>query len=149
MASGDRGWHFCTTADENTTKYNNYMRNFKMQRFENLDAGDTICSLLENMEKIYNRKDAGMLFQYRFGALLGRLTGKPCFRNGIVIWGEKAEEIARLYLTTMENGVDTVNLDSDRMEKSAKEYALCRIHPSSFSCMIRIIDRFKTACGKS
>ena len=114
---GDRGWHFCTTADENTTKYNNYMRNFKMQRFENLDAGDTICSLLENMEKIYNRKDAGMLFQYRFGALLGRLTGKPCFRNGIVIWGEKAEEIARLYLTTMENGVDTVNLDSDRMEK--------------------------------
>lgn len=114
---GDRGWHFCTTADENTTKYNNYMRNFKMQRFENLDAGDTICSLLENMGKIYNREDIGMLLQYRLGALLGRLTGKPCFRNGIVIWGEKAEEIARLYLTTMENGVDTVNLDSDRMEK--------------------------------
>ncbi len=116
-SQGDQGRHFCSMSDEDTGKYTDYMRNFKMQRFENLDAGDTICSLLENMGKIYNREDIGMLLQYRLGALLGRLTGKPCFRNGIVIWGEKAEEIARLYLTTMENGVDTVNLDSDRMEK--------------------------------
>ena len=116
-SQGDQGWHFCSMSDEDTGKYTDYMRNFKMQRFENLDAGDTICSLLENLKEIYNREDAGMLFQYRFGALLGRLTGKPCFRNGIVIWGEKAEEIAQFYLTTMENGVDTVNLDSDRMGK--------------------------------
>lgn len=112
---GDKSWHFYSMSDEDTEKYTDCMRNFDMQRFENLDVEDTMCSLLENLKEIYNQDDVGMLIQYRLGALLGRLTKKPCFQNGILIWGEKAEEIARFYLTTMENGVDTVNLDSDKI----------------------------------
>lgn len=111
----DLRWHFCSMSDKDTTKYSDYMRNFTMMRFHDLDAGDSLGTLLENLEKSYNQNDVGVLLQYRFGALLGRLTGKPCFRTGLVIFGEKSEQVARFYLPTMANDVDTINLDSDKM----------------------------------
>lgn len=114
---GDQSLHFYSVADEDTTKYTDYMRNFRMPRFGNLQAGEIVCTLLENLNGVYAQNDVGMLLHFRFLALLGRLTGTPCFQNGIVICGEKSEEVARHYLVTMANDVDIVNLDSDRMGK--------------------------------
>lgn len=85
---GDKSWHFCSMSDEDTGKYNDYMENFTLHRYEDLEAGDTLGSLLENLKKLYNQEDVGMLLQYRFNALLGRLTGKSCFRTGLSLYGE-------------------------------------------------------------
>lgn len=107
--------HFYTMTDEDTSKFSAYMKRFFMPRFVELDMNDTLCSLMDSIEQLGDLSIVGVLLLSRFSALFGRLTGKNCFRTGMVIWGERAEEIARCFLRTMTNDVDTVNLDSDRL----------------------------------
>lgn len=125
-------WHFCSMSDEDTDKYTEYMRNFTMLRFRDLKAEDTLGSLIENLDKICDQASVGMLIQCRFKALLGRLTGRPCFGNGILIYGEKAEDVARFYLSTMMNSEDTINLDSDRIGKIREKICTLQDTPAIF-----------------
>lgn len=110
-------YHFYSATDTDVSLFNQFMLGFRVNRFEGLDAGDTVSEVINDLGRITDQRTAGMLFIGRFNAFLGRLTGEPCFRTGMVIWGENAEEVARHYLRTMSNEADTVNLDSDRISQ--------------------------------
>lgn len=114
-------YHFYTMADEDTTKFSMYMQKFDMFRYDRLDMSAILCSLVDHLEQAGDPDIVGMLLEYRFWALFGRLTGKSCFYTGIVIYGKDAEAVVHSYLRTMINDVDTVNLDSDRMETIRKK----------------------------
>lgn len=111
------GYHFYSATDIDVSLFNQFMRGFRVNKFDGLDAGDTVSEVINDLGRITDQRTAGMLFIGRFNAFLGRLTGESCFRTGMVIWGENAEEVARHYLRTMSNEVDTVNLDSDRINQ--------------------------------
>lgn len=111
------GYHFYSATDIDVSLFNQFMLGFRVNRFDGLDAGDTVSEVINDLGRITDQRTAGILFIGRFNAFLGRLTGETCFRTGIMIWGEDAEEVARHYLRTMSNNVDTVNLDSDRISQ--------------------------------
>lgn len=111
------GYHFYTAADKDTSLFNRFMLGFQVNRFDGLEGGDTMSEVLNHLDQITDKGVAGMLLINRFMTFLGRLTGENCFRTGIVIWGENAEEVARHYLRTMSNEVDIINLDCDRVDR--------------------------------
>ena len=129
--SGD-SCHFYTMADEDTSKFTTYMQRFNMNWIDEPDKNDTLRSLMDVLEHVGDLSIAGMLLLYRFAALLGRLTGKASFPAGLIIWGERAEEAARHYLQTMSNDVDTVNIDSDRLERIRKKVSALQDTPAIF-----------------
>lgn len=111
------GYHFYTMADEDTSRFLPNMQKFDLLRCEGLNKNNTLCALMDDLEQAGDQGFIGMLLEYRFGTLFGGLIEKPCYRTGIVVYGEEAETIADFYLRTMINDVDTVNLDSDRIGK--------------------------------
>lgn len=74
-----------------------------------------IAALLEEAKQIGNMEYAGILLIIRMEALLGSLLGEPIPCPKIVLTGSDAEAVAKAYLRTMCNEVDTINLDSDRI----------------------------------
>ena len=126
------GYHFYSSVDEDTSLFNQFMLGFCVKRFGRLDPSDTISEALNHLDQIADQRTAGMLLLGRFSTFLGRLTGESCFRTGSVILGENAEEVAKHYLSTMSNEVDSINLDSDRIEKIRDKVCLLQDTPAIF-----------------
>lgn len=125
-------YHFYTMADQDTSRFSAYMERFNMFRSDRLDQHDTLCLLMDTLERAGDLGSVGMLLIYRFSTLLGRLVGQPCFRTGMIVWGEQAEEVIRCFLCTMICDMDTINLDSDRLEKIRKKVRVLQDTPAIF-----------------
>ena len=108
-------WHFWTSKDKGTMLLTDFMKEFSVVEYRNVTAGEIFGDIAEYMKNVRNERVMAVLLIIRLIALLGRMTTETGVGLNILIVGEQAEEVAKVYLRTMHNSVDIVNLDADRI----------------------------------
>ena len=128
----DGKWHFWTSADGDTLLTNDYIEKFHMKKYEKLTANEALEPLVNDINEYFDVKDGSVLLIYRLYALLGRLIGNSSNCPGIVLVGEPAELAAKMFLRTLENDVDTMNLDADSIVLVCKRVETLQETPAIF-----------------
>ncbi len=125
-------WHFWNNTEESSIFLNEEMRKFRVDQFDVLDAGAVVKTLVNNLMKSENKKYASVLLIIRLVALLGRLATDDPFRIGVTLIGNGAESVAMAYLRTMNNNIDIVNIDSDRISVIREKMKILQDTPMIF-----------------
>lgn len=127
----DGSQHFYSGTDENAWLFSKHINKFKLERFDEQDMGDIAKQIFLNL-----RDSAviqiGVLLLYRFAALFSRLATDDPFPVGITLIGENSEKVARSFLCVLENDVDLVNLDTDRISSIRERVMTLRDTPILF-----------------
>lgn len=132
---GDIERHFWSAEDKDTLLTNDFIEQFSLKRFDTITGGEVAEDLynvcIRKLSKIGDA-NAGALLIYRLCALCGRLIENNSICPGIMLVGETAESVARGFLRTMQNEVDTMNLDADRMDIICKKVKSLQDTPAIF-----------------
>ncbi len=111
----ENGWHFWTNSDDYFL-ISDLVEKFSIEHFDNLYPNELFNQFLDFTTKMASSQaQMAILLIYRFTAFLGRFTGTEQRCPSLTIIGKNAKQIAQRYLRTMDNSIDTVNMDSDRI----------------------------------
>lgn len=113
----ENSYHFITRSTGNKLYLNDCIQKFTVEIYADLEQENVIKAFVEEVGRVSLKCNVGILFLYRLAALLMRMILAPeeCVRAEITLVGQSAVTIARTFLRTMQNDVDTVNIDSDRI----------------------------------
>lgn len=127
--------HFWTAEDKDTLLTNDFIEQFSIKRFDTItgrEAAEDLYNVnIREFSKIGDT-NAGVLLIYHLYALVGRLVENNSICPGITLMGESAEAVAGGFLRTMQNEVDTMNLDADRIEMIGKKVKSLQDTPAIF-----------------
>lgn len=122
---------FVTGNDENAIYFNENIKKFTVNKFMDLEEEKIVRAFVEETGKDAEYWNLAILFLYRMSALLLRLTlgSEDNVQSSITLIGESSEIIARTFLRTMQNTVDIINIDTDRIGYIRETVLLIRDTP--------------------
>ena len=126
---GSDKWHFWTGKDEDVLLLNETIKKFSINNCDYKNAEEVVGELATVADEISEDRYVGILLIFRMISLLGRLGTEQPFYAGLTLVGERAELVAKAYLSTMINEIDIANLDSDRIGDIRKRARLIRDNP--------------------
>lgn len=111
----DNCWHFWTAADRETLLLDEHICRFSVKCIKGLTVENALEALMCDAKRIADNKFVGVSLIFRCWALVGRLVEEDEFCFGAALIGEDAYVVAKTFFRTMENDIDTMNLDADHM----------------------------------